>query len=90
MSCQDTSELVPEFEISISGENLMNLGATQTIREFEVNSNTDWEIEAQGDWFFVSPVKGRGNSLVTLYVESTIDEDREGALIVHFSGFSRK
>ncbi|MCF8357488.1 MAG: T9SS type A sorting domain-containing protein [Prolixibacteraceae bacterium] len=71
----------PTLSASVSS---LNIGAeTNSTADFEISSNTEWEIECDQAWLTVDPLTGTGNNTITLTAEENIDlTEREAILTI--------
>ena len=78
ISCSDNEDIwvKPEF-LQDTDVSLLDMWAHEV--SFQVQSNGDWEIESQGDWFYLFPTSGSGNSTVKISIlENDTDKRQTG------------
>lgn len=83
-SCSDNDDFWVESELP-QDTDLTMLEVWNYAVPFEVQSNGEWKIETTGDWFYVSPKSGTGNTIVEICVLENDTEDRRRGTIALLS-----
>lgn len=76
ISCSDNEDIwvIPEFPQN-TDVSMLDMWAHEV--SFQVQSNGDWEIESQGDWFYLFPTSGSGNATVQICVLENDTKSRQ-------------
>ena len=88
ISCSDDEDIwvKPEFPQN-ADVTLLDMWAHMV--SFQVQSNGDWEIETQGDWFYLFPTSGSGNTNVQICVLENDTEARQSGKVTLVSTTDR-
>ena len=74
VSCSDDEGIWIKPDLPLDADvSLLDMWAYEV--SFRVQSNGEWKIETQGDWFYVFPTSGRGNATVQICV---LENDTQG------------
>lgn len=83
-SCQKNQDIFGEVSQPIDGD-WTSLEQHSYIAKFSVESNSDWEIQTEGDWFVPYQTKGAGTAIVDIEItDNNSDVRREGVLTIKF------
>lgn len=76
VSCSDDEGIWIKPELPLDTDvSLLEMWANQV--SFQVQSNGEWKIETEGDWFYVFPASGRGNATVEICVLENDTQERK-------------
>lgn len=82
VSCSDEKDIwiKPELPVDID-VTMLDMWANDV--SFQVQSNGDWKIETEGDWFYLFPTSGSGNTTVHISVlENNTQERKTGKVFL--------